>query len=145
MIDSIFQFKHQHLTTLAIIGTIFVVHQRYKHSCFGFLTYRGDEENKDNKQVNPKDDDDDDDDDDRKRKFEDDSIRNNTTTAEFDQKIPGPQVVPFPWEPTSSSSSSIKFIKRNCTPKIQNEELNFMATMTFANGGIRAPTCPCCY
>jgi len=116
-----------------------MVHQRYKYSCFGFVTYRGDEENNDNKQVNPKDDDDDD----RKGKIEDDSIRSNTTTAEFDEKNPGPQVVPFPWEPTSSSS--IKFIKQNCTPKIQNEELNFMATMTFANGGIRAPTCPCCY
>ena len=50
MIDSIFRFKYQHLTTLAIIGTIFVVHHRYKYSCFGFVTYRGDEENNDNKQ-----------------------------------------------------------------------------------------------
>jgi len=140
MIDSIFQYNQQ-LTTFAIFGTIFVVHQRYKYSCFGFSTYRGDEENDDNKQVNTRDDDDDDDDD-RKGKIVDDSIRNNTT-AEFDEKIPGPHTVPFPWEPTSSSS--IKFIKRNRTPKIQNEELNFMATMTFANGGIRAPTCPCCY
>jgi len=26
----------------------------------------------------------------------------------------------------------------------QRQELEFLATMTFANGGLRAPSCPCC-
>ncbi|MGK3747674.1 MAG: hypothetical protein ACI90V_014538, partial [Bacillariaceae sp.] len=29
--------------------------------------------------------------------------------------------------------------------KKEKEELNFLATMSFANGGMRSPNCPCCY
>lgn len=30
-------------------------------------------------------------------------------------------------------------------PLHQNDELDFLANMTFANGGLRAPSCPCCH
>mmetsp|Transcript_100582 Transcript_100582/g.203817 ORF Transcript_100582/g.203817 Transcript_100582/m.203817 type:complete len:167 (-) Transcript_100582:532-1032(-) len=36
-------------------------------------------------------------------------------------------------------SKNINGRKQSCTA-----ELDFLATMTFANGGIRAPSCPCC-
>jgi hypothetical protein len=30
------------------------------------------------------------------------------------------------------------------TERSSTEELDFLATMTFANGGLRSPSCPCC-
>lgn len=57
-----------------------------------------------------------------------------------------PEIISFPWEPTSSTDVIVKPIKRNSLPKNTTEhELDFLATMTFANGGVRAPTCTCCY
>eukprot|EP00531_Pseudo-nitzschia_arenysensis_P019878 CAMPEP_0116126360 /NCGR_PEP_ID=MMETSP0329-20121206/6293_1 /TAXON_ID=697910 /ORGANISM="Pseudo-nitzschia arenysensis, Strain B593" /LENGTH=133 /DNA_ID=CAMNT_0003620443 /DNA_START=169 /DNA_END=570 /DNA_ORIENTATION=+ len=34
--------------------------------------------------------------------------------------------------------------KRRMTEQSQTEELDFLASMTFANGGLRSPSCPCC-
>jgi len=57
-----------------------------------------------------------------------------------------PEIISFPWEPTSSTDVIVKPIKRNSLPKNTTEhELDFLASMTFANSGVRAPTCTCCY
>ena len=47
----------------------------------------------------------------------------------------------FPWEPKGKYCQTI--ITMN---NIENEkdQLDFLASMTFANGGIRKPNCPCC-
>jgi len=59
---------------------------------------------------------------------------------------------PFPWEPSlpkeSSSTSSQRRDTSNHLPAIitsdnAEEQLQFLAGMTFANGNLREP-CPCC-
>jgi len=52
---------------------------------------------------------------------------------------------PFPWEPNSSSPPS-PLGKHQTTTNAPNaeEQLQFLACMTFANGGLRLPSCPCC-
>lgn len=48
----------------------------------------------------------------------------------------------FPGQSSSRSSGAFHHIKK---PQVsQDEQLNFLASMTFANGGLRAPSCPCC-
>ena len=63
--------------------------------------------------------------------------------------------VSFPWEPSRSTSPTTmpgnamqqQHHKDNST-KFQQEqeqqELHFLASMSFANGGLRTPTCRCC-
>ena len=60
---------------------------------------------------------------------------------------------PFPWEPKLSKDSSSASAESNKTDdtrkrhhitRNQNQELDFLASMTFANGGLRAHSCPCC-
>ena len=48
----------------------------------------------------------------------------------------------FPWEPENRENDVI-LIKRQQLHD-PGKELNFLASMTFANGGLREPTCPCC-
>ena len=67
----------------------------------------------------------------------------------------------FPWEPKASEVTGQHLETEN---KAQSEiganrirkhhsinsadaskQLDFLASMTFANGGIRPPNCPCCY
>lgn len=56
----------------------------------------------------------------------------------------------YPWEPTTAASTIYRneygengkcLMKQNATAE---ETLQFLSTMTFANGGLRAPSCPCC-
>lgn len=66
------------------------------------------------------------------------------------------QVQRFPWESqaaanetrrSSSPENGKKFSKHmdKLSSKQQTQnELEFLASMTFANGGLRAPSCPCC-
>jgi hypothetical protein len=60
----------------------------------------------------------------------------------------------FPWEPKSKDppySFKEKFLEdtkkpQHDTSKKQHlEQLEFLSSMSFANGGLRAPTCPCCF
>jgi hypothetical protein len=66
---------------------------------------------------------------------------------------------PFPWEPKSTTSltdtdtdisnslpNSITKHHPIITNSNANEEqqLHFLSQMTFANGGLRSPSCPCC-
>lgn len=51
----------------------------------------------------------------------------------------------FPWEPSISVTTEI-----NCnevsrlSSSEQEQQLDFLASMTFSNGGLRSPSCPCC-
>lgn len=48
--------------------------------------------------------------------------------------------------PLSSMALNISHLghKRRMIKQSQTEELDFLASMTFANGGLRSPSCPCC-
>ena len=72
----------------------------------------------------------------------------------------------FPWEPSLTKKSNMQQQKEeeallslcSSSPKQkttasllynddsqrEREEIDFLASMTFANGGLRAPSCPCC-
>ena len=59
----------------------------------------------------------------------------------------------FPWEPNNTSLSDTNLPSSSSPPqerKLQpstssaEEQLQFLACMTFANGGLRSPSCPCC-
>lgn len=64
---------------------------------------------------------------------------------------------PFPWEAKSSRLSLSDSERRKAAPwndttkkhcfsqQSANEQLQFLSQMTFANGGMRAPSCPCCF
>lgn len=49
----------------------------------------------------------------------------------------------FPWEP---ENPELRSKHEPCSGEAVNvkEELDFVASMTFANGGLRKPPCPCC-
>ena len=57
------------------------------------------------------------------------------------------KVEPFPWEPRVPHMSQVETKQfKNANEQNSREEmeqLQFLATMTFA-GGLRAPSCPCC-
>jgi hypothetical protein len=59
----------------------------------------------------------------------------------------------FPWQPSETVplgrrniASAILDVSnpRNASPHEQQAQLSFLASMTFANGGIRSPSCACC-
>lgn len=61
----------------------------------------------------------------------------------------------FPWEPDETKLTKGDVAHQNLrtapAPVLpsddyqqQQEQLNFLASMTFSNGGLRAPSCPCC-
>ena len=59
--------------------------------------------------------------------------------------------IPFLWEPKSTTNSQDQQQQSNfmCEKRKKNhlqeqKELDFLSTMTFANGGLRAPNCVCC-
>jgi hypothetical protein len=65
-------------------------------------------------------------------------------------------MVQYPWEPTGTVTSAtiddtawppphskIHSISLP-TRQDQQQQLEFLSNMTFANGGLRAPSCPCC-
>jgi hypothetical protein len=56
----------------------------------------------------------------------------------------------FPWEPSDSTTEQgmidvlkVKRAKRFSSEE-QHQQLRFLASMTFSNGGVRSPSCPCC-
>lgn len=50
------------------------------------------------------------------------------------------ELPPFPWEGKPNSHPRIQQHLKGS----QEEQLAFLSTMTFANGGMRAPSCLCC-
>ena len=59
--------------------------------------------------------------------------------------------IPFLWEPKSTTNSqdqqqqsNFMCEKRKKSHQQEQKELDFLSTMTFANGGLRAPNCVCC-
>ena len=56
----------------------------------------------------------------------------------------------FPWEPLDSTVKRdiIDAFKvehsQELSSQEQHHQLRFLASMTFSNGGIRSPSCPCC-
>ena len=53
----------------------------------------------------------------------------------------------FPWEPKSNQPRPYSFRETTATVKNRGQEqkeLDFLSSMTFANGGLRAPNCLCC-
>jgi len=47
----------------------------------------------------------------------------------------------FPWEPDATQRITKT---RKLSAQKQQQQLDFLSSMTFSNGGIRAPSCPCC-
>ena len=85
------------------------------------------------------------------------------TTASCDQRTAGRKqrgrqfiapasVSKFPWEPEEDDDDDDAMItipkantnKSDDSKETKDRQLDFLASMTFANGGIRAPSCPCC-
>jgi len=51
----------------------------------------------------------------------------------------------FPWEPhLASTVSSTTKARSSLSSKEQQQQLDFLASMKFSNGGLRPPSCPCC-
>jgi hypothetical protein len=51
----------------------------------------------------------------------------------------------FPWEVKATLMEKKATGKRNQHQNFDpSKELDFLASMSFANGGLRAPSCPCC-
>jgi len=50
----------------------------------------------------------------------------------------------FPWEPQGSVPQRPTAAVKHSPKASSVQELDFLASMTFANGGIRAPSCYCC-
>lgn len=55
----------------------------------------------------------------------------------------------FPWEPKHSIATLEEVIENKDSHNRRkfhdkDKQLDFLASMTFANGGLREPNCPCC-
>lgn len=50
---------------------------------------------------------------------------------------------PFPWEPNTNTPPQETAHQTSNNTRAE-EQLQFLACMTFANGGLRSPSCPCC-
>ena len=71
-----------------------------------------------------------------------------------EEESQSPPPISFPWEPNNaalsdttlpSSSSQTQETKHQTSNNTRAEEqLQFLACMTFVNGGLRSPSCPCC-
>ena len=61
-------------------------------------------------------------------------------------------VPPFPWESSKlsnggsggSTHTNPLHPSKKISPSEAVQQLEFLSNMTFANGGLRAPNCPCC-
>lgn len=73
---------------------------------------------------------------------------NDDNTNDKDASTISPQAeVAFPWEPQQTAEPGTRQEPRhNVSNQDQQKELDFLASMTFANGGagMRAPSCYCC-
>lgn len=59
------------------------------------------------------------------------------------------KVISYPWEPSQkneilSSTHKNEVLRQTTSSGQPNKALDFLSSMTFANGGLRAPNCPCC-
>lgn len=57
------------------------------------------------------------------------------------------EVPRFPWEPAAGTRLEMRAFSASSDPistDQQNQQLELLASMTFANGGFRPPSCPCC-
>ena len=69
------------------------------------------------------------------------------------EEASSPQREPFPWEPKTTTTIAQQTSSRSSSPplgychtaviKSTEEQLQFLACMTFASG-LRSPSCPCC-
>ena len=60
-------------------------------------------------------------------------------------EIKGCPGIQFPWEATAAQYSEQSDGKNNEQSHDETQEkLKFMASMTFASGSLRQPSCPCC-
>jgi hypothetical protein len=50
----------------------------------------------------------------------------------------------FPWEPRATHSKAISTKNAKNPTHDHQQKLDFLASMTFAHGGMIAPRCPCC-
>lgn len=51
----------------------------------------------------------------------------------------------FPWEPKGGKQHIYGPGALGSSSRGKEKELDFLASMTFANGGLRAPNCLCCF
>lgn len=111
----------------------------------------------------------DDDEDNKDSIWSDDNDDDDMDASKFNSQS---QNVKFPWEPVSSDSgdevakkkppylfaekpwlrsqseeqhaAAAAAVTRQDSREQQQKQLEFLSTMTFANGGLRLPSCPCC-
>lgn len=148
----------QTLVSLALVGVAILIHWCYLEFEISSLE-KGDE--KEERMSN-----------DEEETIKDQSVGDGITVdAERDSDTEG---FLFPWEPNyttngskneASGQSTTRNLKkddraeslpsavfnsshfrheRRITEQSNMEELDFLASMTFANGGLRSPSCPCC-
>lgn len=84
------------------------------------------------------------------------SSSSKTEEKQEEEAPPLSTTEPFPWEPNNNttSPSDTTNLPNSSSPPLEKrhqpsnpsaeEQLQFLACMTFANGGLRSPTCPCC-
>jgi len=83
------------------------------------------------------------------------STKNRSDCSDADKQVTEPHEIDvaaipltFPWEPSSDclpqQQQEVNKRRHNTADKSQKEQLEFLASMTFAGGGLRAPSCPCC-
>ena len=82
------------------------------------------------------------------------SLHQKEEEQQEEEESQSPPLISFPWEPNNaalsdttlpSSSSPPQETKQQTSNNTRAEEqLQFLACMTFANGGLRSPSCPCC-
>jgi hypothetical protein len=89
---------------------------------------------------------------------DDDDLKWNDVEDTTESPLP-----PFPWEPAKvgnnliqdvyrephtqnivAEASSLECKERQPQNSMRSQQLDLLASMTFANGGLRAPSCPCC-
>ena len=79
-------------------------------------------------------------------------VENEESTVSFHKKSKVSVMEPFPWEPSYDKRQKIQtpfVFDMNPTAldeslDVYREQLQFLSSMTFANGGLRRPSCPCC-
>ena len=161
MNDRLFANEHdgkQTLASLALVGVAIMIHWRYLEFEISSLEKRDDMEERMSN--------------DEEEAIKDQSVGDVVSVdAERDSDT---EEFLFPWEPnytpngskndTSGQSTTRNHVKddraeslpsaafntshfryeRRITEQSHMEELDFLASMTFANGGLRSPSCPCC-
>eukprot|EP00986_Skeletonema_menzelii_P012270 scaffold6699_cov80-Skeletonema_menzelii.AAC.3 len=82
------------------------------------------------------------------------SLQKEEEQQEEESQSPPLSPESFPWEPNINTSLSDTSLPSSSSPPQEGtnqtsntreeEQLQFLACMTFANGGLRSPSCPCC-